>query len=217
MIFTSLRRQRTIARSILSLHYIASTDPSVKNLLALGELKPGWYYGEGERPAFAEILSAFKIIELMKSHSIKTVETFPGIGGEILVSGYWQDKTFDITCFPGGEFDFEYEEDDVTIESAEGISLDEIKKKIGARMCQPGKSSAYFTHTITVRQSSATRVRRSASHQRTAAFPLSISTVFDKAQNPFVITSQSSTPSQLRVIPQFSGASPMPYYPQIQS
>jgi hypothetical protein len=93
-------------------------------------LMDGWCYGEGKSLAQATINSAEEIFYVLFKLGIDKTDAFPGLDGEIRVTGYDNEHYFELTVEDSGLVTYLYEKDEQEEKYFEDIGLTVAIEKI---------------------------------------------------------------------------------------
>jgi hypothetical protein len=103
-----------------------------KALIKINEfesLENGWCYGEGKSFAKATINNATEIFYVFFKLGIDKTDAFPGLDGEIRVTGYDSEHYFELTLEDNGLATYLYEKNDEEEKYFEDIGLTEAIEK----------------------------------------------------------------------------------------
>lgn len=180
-------------------------------------LPKGWHFGEGSEISDDAIDVASKVFYGLFSQGISITDAFPGVDGEVRVTGYFNEHYIEITVENDCSITYLYEVNDIEKEYQENISfsdaLSAIKKittNIDPDKCLYDQS----TKTIGINKKSASKALH-LGLQAMEAFQLF---VFNAPQTKVVVVSESipNNTMPLSLIPrQSSGCSTYPYSPAI--
>ena len=81
------------------------------------DLPQGWHYGEGEAFSQDVIDRALALESQIRQYGIET-DAFPGLGGEVLLIAYQDNKTWDVCVEPNGTVTLTGEWPDLTDDQA---------------------------------------------------------------------------------------------------
>ncbi len=93
------------------------------------KLPIGWHFGEGVPPNEKTEQSALNMADRMALSGFRT-DAFPGIDGEIMVTGYHNENYIEFTFEADGTVTFIREEGDEEIEYAENLTVREAKEHL---------------------------------------------------------------------------------------
>ncbi|MGD0418467.1 MAG: hypothetical protein ABSA68_02620 [Xanthobacteraceae bacterium] len=68
---------------------LAAEASTPAKIISFSELPVGWHYGEGSPPTRSTIDLAQDLYWLLLAVGYKQTDAFPGIHGEVMVTGYW--------------------------------------------------------------------------------------------------------------------------------
>lgn len=106
-----------------------ATDGAFRVLRALRNLPSGWHFGEGV-VIDSKIIDAGLVLHGALLHAgYKTTDAFPGVGGEVQVTGYGADF-IELTIRADGMVDLYRERDDMEIQSVASLTLEQAIQSI---------------------------------------------------------------------------------------
>ncbi len=126
---------------------------TIRKIRSFGELEKGWHYGEGHGANPETVKLAEKIAQRLHLELFCKIDAFPGIWGEIQVTGYLQDYFIEINILPDSSIEFlvEDREQNVVLEF-EGLNFERLFTKINLFKGQfLWKSFVYFPQTISTK------------------------------------------------------------------
>jgi hypothetical protein len=91
-----------------------ATKEKIESFLAL---PVGWHYGAGRAPSRDAIKNAQEWLTRLSQWGLWNVDAFPGADGEIMLSAYRDDESFELVLEPDNTVSFYHEKDDRTITS----------------------------------------------------------------------------------------------------
>lgn len=94
------------------------------------ELPEGWHFGEGKKISKDNTSIAERIFYTIFSQGIVTTDAFPGIDGEIRVTGYFDEHYLEFTLEADKTITYLYEVDDMEVEYKESLSIVEVLEVI---------------------------------------------------------------------------------------
>lgn len=94
-----------------------------------GSLPTGWHFGEGRPPSDQRIRQGISIANEAIFHGYD-VDAFPGIGGEILITLYYENDYFEFTIEENDTVTFVHERDGQEVENRENLPINDILKLI---------------------------------------------------------------------------------------
>jgi hypothetical protein len=97
---------------------------TAEKIVGFGDLPRGWHYGNGSAPSEEIIQKALKLNSELALSGFSKTNAFPGIEGEIQVTGYQGPLYLEFTIEPNGEVAFLYERDEKEIEYKEKLDLE---------------------------------------------------------------------------------------------
>lgn len=140
-----------ISRSLITIN--STNDPVITKLLSFQQLPDGWHYGRGVAPSLNTVMAALSAIDLLRQQGADTIEVFPDVDGEILVSAYSGDICIDANILAFSPIKYVVERGDVEIAADAAPNLHVLMKKIGEENWLPSTSSALSTQNTTAMRS----------------------------------------------------------------
>lgn len=164
----------------------ATAAPLIRSF---SELKNGWHYGSGQGATEIATNSALAVDRLLQKYYAHNIEAFPDVDGGILVSGYFGNETLEAFCDPNGRIDLHHEDNDISINDIEDISLIGVEEYLESKSWFPKKLFVLSTsHTIALKNSDS-KALYSMFHQETKGYRFSIKTVLNISANQSVAIS----------------------------
>jgi hypothetical protein len=121
------------------------SDPATKAILEFSRMRPGWFYGSGAAFGIEVIVSALKAKTILKDLGCEAYEAFPRQDGAIVVAGYRDEYTVNVTCYSRRSFDLLIEREDDEIVDVEGVSLGDISSYVKGLGWKASERYGYFT------------------------------------------------------------------------
>ena len=91
-------------------------------------LLDGWHFGEGVGANEVAVRVAHDVHDLMIENGAEEIEAFPAIDGGVLISGYFDNESLDVSCRPNGAMEIDHEVNDNLKYEREGLYLNDVKK-----------------------------------------------------------------------------------------
>jgi hypothetical protein len=113
--------------SSVAAHNVSLTD---KKVASFKNIPSGWHYGEGVAPSSAMIDNARDWLNKIAEVGFTTTNAFPGVGGEIMVSGCNDDHNIEIVLEIDGTISFYEEKDDESVTSIDHGELTEVEEAL---------------------------------------------------------------------------------------
>ena len=165
MIQTPMTPYQAMIRIVAQNHSVEEKDKIRDRIRSLRALSPGWHYGEGRGATEAAIDTALEIHHLFLENRVRKIELFPDVDGGILVSGYYEEHTFDVFCTPDGKINLLHEVNDEDVTERDNLPMDELVNYLGGLLWRTWKLYDPFIQGISVTQSEGLRALHSKIHQ----------------------------------------------------
>jgi hypothetical protein len=107
-----------------------NTDSTNQKIASFKNLPSGWHYGEGVAPSSAMIEVARDWLNKIAQLGFTTTNAFPGVAGEIMISGRNGDHDIEVILETDGSISFEHEKNDEVVTSIEHSSLREVERAL---------------------------------------------------------------------------------------
>ncbi len=104
-------------------------DPTARKIMSFRELPGGWHFGTGIPPTEETLIKAQQLNAEALAAGFKSTDAFPGIGGEIQVTAYYQSIFVEMTVEIDGLITYVYESAGREIEYRK-MTLDELVAKV---------------------------------------------------------------------------------------
>ena len=163
---THITSYRTISRSAEPNHGVGEQDKIRDRIRSFRDLSPRWHYGEGRGATEAAVDTALAVHHLFLNHRVKTIEVFPDVDGGILVSGYYEQHTFDVFCTPDGQMNLLHEVDDEEVTERDNLPMHELIDYLGGPLWGTKKLSDCSIPDIIALKGESLRELHSKTHQR---------------------------------------------------
>lgn len=126
---------------------------TLEKIRSFGALGKGWHYGEGQGPSLATLELAERIAKRLHLELFCKIDAFPGIWGEIQVTGYLEKYFIEINILSDASIEFLVEDQNQNIVlELEGLNFDGLVTKIKFFKGQYlWKSFVYFPQTISIK------------------------------------------------------------------
>ena len=123
---------------------------TLEKISSFGKLAGDWHYGEGRGPKAENVALAEKIAKRLQLELFCKIDAFPGVWGEIQVTGYLQQYFFEINILSDTSIEFFVEDQNQQlILDFEGLEFEVLVAKIQFFKTQfLWKSFVYFPQTI---------------------------------------------------------------------
>jgi hypothetical protein len=130
---------------------LSSTQSKITGFL---KLPVGWHYGKGRAPSKDFVAKALVYVSFYNLLGIEKTDAFPGIDGEIMVTGYYGTNVIETTLELDGTFRFCHEKGDVEIKYQEALSASGLSELLLSAApeteCEKWYSSGLSTPTTTL-------------------------------------------------------------------
>jgi len=103
---------------------------TLEKIQSYGRLKKGWHFGEGVSIQRGTLVAGRSALTSLTNNGFDQTDAFPGLAGEIRVTGYRGSYYFELTVVPGPEFEFTVEKDGKITFREEKICLARMKKLV---------------------------------------------------------------------------------------
>ena len=111
---------------------IKTIEEASSRIMDYLDFPEGWH-AYGDRFSMEVAVRAIAAAKLLLKCT-ESLNTFPGLGGEISVTGYIDKTSFiDITCEPDGTFVYSYESDYMVIDCEVDLTWEEVYKLVKER------------------------------------------------------------------------------------
>ncbi len=175
----------------------------------------GWHFGEGKKINRDIASIAEKIFYKIFSQGIVTTDAFPGIDGEIRVTGYFGEHYLELTVENNDSITYLYEIDDIEKEYKESLSVIDALKVIETIINKINPNKCSFDQsikTIGINKKSDFKVWRSSHPVAMEEFQLFAINVLSNKVNAYANTLNDIMP--LSQIPRLSSGNLMHPYSQ---
>ncbi len=103
-------------------------DKVKKEINSFTDLPKGWHFGEGVGANETAVKATHDVHNLMIENGAEEIEVFPAIDGGVLISGYFDNESLDVSCRPNEGMEIVHEIDDNLKYEKEGLCLNDVKK-----------------------------------------------------------------------------------------
>ncbi len=178
-----------------TLAMVNNTAVTKQKISSFKYLPSGWHYGEGIRPADAMIDAAHDWHNRIASLGFTATNAFPGVAGEIMISGKSGDHDVEIILETNGTLSFEHSKEDETVTSIERGSAGQVEEALSEAAGELWNTSGLFISDI----SNQTRIVSLAWHSEitAVALPSFYMNAFKYRVDLFVGTSERIIPTLL--------------------
>ena len=184
--------------------FVAQAEGSRQTQIqSFARLPDGWHFGEGRSATESAVTAALAIDRLLWIGNAHEVETFPGVDGGILLSGYHGAHTLELRCGPSGRIDLLHEVGDAIVDDRHDISSEEVSEYVEGLEWKPKNSFVYCILSTSADTGDDLRVRLS-SHPQTEASRYSMLSALLKIVGENARISIDTTGELLEISP-FSG------------
>jgi hypothetical protein len=104
-----------------------NTALTKQKIASFKNLPSGWHYGEGVAPTQPMIDNAHDWHKKIAKAGFTITNAFPGVGGEIMISGRHEDHEVEIVLESDGSISFDHEKNDQTVTSIERGNPKEVE------------------------------------------------------------------------------------------
>lgn len=156
-------------------------------------LPSGWHYGEGIAPTHAMIDVAHDWHNRITGLGFAVTNAFPGVTGEIMISGRNGERDVEIILEADGTISFEYDKNDEAVVSIERGDAAEVDAALNRAAGELWNTSGLFINDIL----SPTKIVSPAWHSEITAVAhrLFYMNAFKWQVDPFADTSEPTTPT----------------------
>ncbi len=113
-----------------------STDTTAEKIRSFASRSIGWHYGSGGPASKGTVGRALTYLAFIRLVGFAETDAFPGIDGEVMITGYHRDYYIELTLELDGSFRFAYQKGDGDEVYLEGIQAQEA----AAQIIKAGKS-----------------------------------------------------------------------------
>ena len=126
---------------------------TLEKIRSFGTLGKGWHYGEGKGPSLETLELAEKVAKRLHLEFFCKIDAFPGIWGEIQVTGYLPEYFIEINILSNCSIEFLVEDKNhEMILDFEGLNFDSLVAKIQFFKGQYlWKSFVYYPQNISIK------------------------------------------------------------------
>lgn len=135
---------------------LAAKASTPAKIISFGDLPHGWHFGEGHPPATTAINLAQDLYWLLTAVGYEQTDAFPGIHGEVMVTGYWGDRYAELIAEKDGTVSVYLECDGDELYSEEHRSFEETAETLkrfsteGAGVEEKWSMSDFCTKNISI-------------------------------------------------------------------
>ncbi|MCY4051933.1 MAG: hypothetical protein OXF60_10645 [Gammaproteobacteria bacterium] len=138
------------------------TDTIKKQIVSFIDLQDGWHFGEGVGASDTAVKAAHDVYDLMIKNGAEEIEAFPAIDGGILISGYFDNESLDVSCRPDGTMEIDHEVNNVLKNEKQGLRLNNVRTYLEKLNWNKKKSLfGYYIPGISAGESNDIQVRLS--------------------------------------------------------
>ncbi|MBI2433661.1 MAG: hypothetical protein HYV26_12415 [Candidatus Hydrogenedentes bacterium] len=98
-----------------------------EKILALGHLKAGWRFGEGDPASPEAFATALALLDTVVGRGFDETDAFPGVNGEVVLTVYFQDRCLEFVVAARNDIDVTWEVGGAVLRVEEGQSLEEAR------------------------------------------------------------------------------------------
>lgn len=123
-------------------------NETLLKIAEFSELPEGWHFGEGKRISKDNVSIAERIFYAIFYQGIVATDAFPGIDGEIRITGYFDEHYLEFTLETDESITYLYEIDDIEIEYKENLSIVEVLEVIKTITTKINPNKCLFDQSI---------------------------------------------------------------------
>jgi hypothetical protein len=137
---------------------IPASNRTVDKIRSFSNLPNGWHFGAGHAPSFDMIAKALAWHDKLLRLGFVTTDAFPGMGGEIMVTGYEGPHYIEILLEADSTITLAYEKNGIEAQTLSGERADKISAALEAIAGGIWNTSGYFTQSISTANAMSSKV-----------------------------------------------------------